>query len=143
MSSIENPPYSLKDSWGWRAKGERDNLGIEVTCYELDEYNMFGSNCTCREYYSGFTADSISIAARVDDIREWKIRGGQHKGEVMAFLKISDSTCALDNVTVFSDDWAKIKKNTDIGSFLMLKGERDKKRGSFLVKRVQKLKHCI
>jgi len=143
LSSIEHPPYSLKDSWGWRAKGERDNLGIEVTCYELDEYNFFGSNCTCREYYAGFSADIISIAARVDDIREWKIRGGQHKGEVMAFLKISDSTCALDNVTVFSDDWAKIKKNTSIGSFLMLKGERDKKRGSFLVKRVQKLKQCI
>jgi DNA polymerase III alpha subunit len=82
-------------------------------------------------------------AAQISDIREWKIRGGQHKGEKMAFLKISDSSCALDNVTIFSEDWNKLKNKIEIGKVLLLRGNRDKNRGSFLVKQVQTLKQCI
>jgi DNA polymerase-3 subunit alpha len=141
--SIESPPYELIDKWSWRAKQERDLLGIELTCSEIDEYDIIDANCTCREYIKGFECKTIAIAAQVTDIREWKIKGGPNKGTVMAFLKISDNTCCLDSVTVFSEDWKVIKDKVSIGKILLFRGNRDKKKGSFLLKSVQKLNQCI
>lgn len=141
--SLESPPYDLQDRPAWRAKQERDLLGIELTCSEIDEYDIGDANCTCREYVKGFDSQSIAIAAQIDDIREWKTKGGKNKGSVMAFLRVSDGTCCLDSVTVFSDDWKKIKSSVEIGKIVLLRGSRDKNRGSFLVKRVQKLTQCI
>lgn len=142
--SIESPPYELVDKWSWRAKQERDLLGIELTCSEIDEYDIMDANCTCREYFKGYNNQStIAIAAQVSDIREWKIKAGPNKGSVMAFLKISDNTCCLDSVTVFSEDWKIIKNKVSIGKVLLFRGNRDKKKGSFLLKSVQKLNQCI
>jgi DNA polymerase III alpha subunit len=143
ISALRNPPYELKDRWSWRAKQERELLGIELTCSEIDEYDTLDSNCSCRDYVKGFDATAISIAARVDDVREWKLTRGQKKGEVMAFMKISDGTCMLDSVTVFSDDWKKVSKNVAVGKIVLLRGSRDKKQGSFIVKRAQTLEQCI
>jgi len=143
IMTLESPPYELVDKWSWRAKQERDLLGIELTCSEIDEYDTIDANCTCREYVKGFECKTIAIAAQVSDIREWKIKSGSNKGAVMAFLKISDNTCCLDSVTVFSEDWKVIKNKVSIGKVLLFRGNRDKKKGSFLLKSVQKLNQCI
>jgi DNA polymerase III alpha subunit len=143
ISALEAPPYELIDRWSWRAKQERDLLGVEITCSDVDEYDTSNANCTCREYLKGFEANWIAIGAQISDIREWKIRGGQHKGETMAFLKISDSSCSLDNVTVFSEDWKKLKSKIEIGKVFLLRGNKDKNRGSFLVKQAQNMEQCI
>ena len=143
LISLDEPPYDLEDRPSWRAKQERDLLGIELTCSEIDEYDIGDANCTCREYSKGFDSQSIAIAAQIDDVREWKTKSGKNRGSVMAFLRISDGTCSLDSVTVFSDDWKKIKDQVEIGKIVLLRGSRDKNRGSFLVKRVQKLTQCI
>jgi|TARA_B100000085_G_scaffold285296_1_gene320847 DNA polymerase III alpha subunit len=143
ISALKSPPYELIDRPAWRAKQERDLLGVEITCSEVDEYDTTDGNCSCREYVKGFESNYIAIAAQISDIREWKIRGGKHKGEKMAFLKISDSSCSLDNVTVFSEDWQKLKSKIVIGKILLLRGNRDKNRGSFLVKQAQNLEQCI
>jgi len=143
LLSLAEPPYDLEDRPAWRAKQERDLLGIELTCSEIDEYDIGDANCTCREYAKGFDSQSIAIAAQIDDVREWKTKGGKNKGSVMAFLRVSDGTCSLDNVTIFSDDWKKVKDKVEIGKIVLLRGSRDKNRGSFLVKQVQKLTQCI
>lgn len=143
ISAIKEPPYDLVDFPSWKSKQERDLLGIDITCSEVDEYDTKNANCTCREYVKGFDSNHIAIAAQIEDVREWKIRGGANKGEKMAFLKINDGTCALDNITVFFEDWAKIKDKTQIGKVLLLRGNRDKKYGSFLVKKVKKLEKCL
>lgn len=143
IMTLESPPYELVDKWSWRAKQERDLLGIELTCSEIDEYDTIDANCTCREYVKGFECKTIAIAAQITDIREWKIKSGPNKGTVMAFLKISDNTCCLDSVTAFSEDWKVIKNKVSIGKVLLFRGNRDKKKGSFLLKSVQKLNQCI
>jgi DNA polymerase III alpha subunit len=143
IMTLESPPYELVDKWSWRAKQERDLLGIELTCSEIDEYDTIDANCTCREYVKGFECKTIAIAAQITDIREWKIKSGPNKGAVMAFLKISDNTCCLDSVTAFSEDWKVIKNKVSIGKVLLFRGNRDKKKGSFLLKSVQKLNQCI
>jgi len=139
ITSLDNPPYALKDSPSWKAKQERDLLGIELTCTEIDEYDVGDANCTCLEYAEGFTSSSIAMAVKINDVREWKIKNGKSKGQKMAFLKVSDGTCSLDSVTLFSDSWDKYKNDIKINNILLLRGDRDKNRGSFLVKRVQKL----
>jgi len=143
ITSLKNPPFKLVDFPSWRAKQERDLLGIEITCHDVDEYDLGNANCTCREYVKGFDSKIISIAAKVDDIREWKIRGGQNKGQVMAFLKIGDGSSALDSATIFADDYKRYKDKLAIDKIFLFKGERDKKRGSFLIKKIQKLERCI
>jgi DNA polymerase III alpha subunit len=141
--SLKEPPYELIDRPSWRAKKERDLMGIELTCSEVDEYDTMDANCTCREYLKGFDSNSIAIAAQVEDIREWKTKNGKHKGSVMAFLRLSDGTCTLDSTTIFSDDWKRMKETVSIGKVLLFRGTKDEKFGSFIIKKVQKLKQCI
>jgi len=139
ISALDNPPYDLVDSAKWRARQEREYLSVELTCTEIDEYDTSDANCSCREYIKGFNSQSISIAAKINDVREWTIKKGKSKGQTMAFLKISDGTCALDNVTMFSEAWEKHREDVTRDSILLFRGSRDQNRGSFLVKRVQKL----
>jgi len=107
ICSLKSPPYELSDTNTWKAKQERDFLGIEVTSSEIDDYDTFAANCTCREYIKGAVANSYAIAARIEDLREWEIKKGNRKGDKMAFLKIADSTCILDNVTLFAESWSQ------------------------------------
>jgi len=142
IDSLRNPGYDLVDSPGWKARQEEHYLGVSLTCARVDEYDTSGANCTCKEYVDGFNSKgTIRIAAQVDGVREWKIKKGNAKGQNMGFVTISDGTCSLDSVTVFSEEWSKYAKHIKEGNVLLLIGNRDKKRGSFLIKSVSKVKN--
>ena len=142
MDSLENPGYELVDLPGWKARKEEHYLGVSLTCARVDEYDTSGANCTCKEYIDGFNStNGIRIAAQIDAVREWKIKRGNAKGKKMAFVTISDGTCSLDNVTVFSDEWDKHNGDISEGNVVLLRGMRDAKRGSFLIKSVSKVKN--
>ena len=144
ISSLLSPPFSLLDMPSWIAKKERELLGIELTCTEIDEYDTLDANCTCREYIKGFSSNVIAIAAKISSVREYAIKKGKNKGSLMAFIRIEDGTCALEGLVCFSDDWEKNKKDAKEGAIVLIRGTRDKKnKESFLVKKVQKLKQCI
>ena len=119
-------------------------MGVSLTCARVDEYDTSGANCTCKEYVDGFNSKgTIRIAAQVDGVREWKIKKGNSKGQNMGFVTISDGTCSLDSVTVFSEEWSKYGKDIKEGNVLLLIGSRDKKRGSFLIKSISKIKNLV
>jgi DNA polymerase III alpha subunit len=140
--SLQNPGYELVDFPGWKARKEEHYLGVSLTCARVDEYDTSGANCTCKEYTDGFNSrNGIRIAAQIDGVREWKIKRGNSKGKKMAFVTISDGTCSLDSVTVFSDEWEKYSNELSEGNVLLLAGMRDSKRGSFLIKSVSKVKN--
>ena len=142
IDSLQNPGYELVDLPGWKARQEEKYLGVSLTCARVDEYDTSGANCTCKEYVDGFNSKgTIRIAAQVDGVREWKIKKGNSKGQNMGFVTISDGTCSLDSVTVFSEEWSKYAKHIKEGNVLLLIGSRDKKRGSFLIKSVSKIKN--
>ena len=142
VDSLQNPGYELVDLPGWKARQEEHYLGISLTCARVDEYDTSRSNCTCKEYIDGFESkNGIRITAQIDGVREWKIKRGSSKGQQMAFVTISDGTCSLDNVTFFSDEWKKCRKNMAEGNILLFCGSRDIKRGSFLIKSVSKVKN--
>ena len=140
LGTFENPGYELYDAPSWIAKIEKELLGISLTCTKVDEYDTGKSNCTCKEYFDGFNSThGIVLAVQIDSVREWKIKKGRAKGMNMGFLTVSDTTCSLDNVTAFSDEWEKYKGLLKEGNTLLLRGSRDKNRGSFLIKRVEQL----
>ncbi len=143
IRALQSPAYELIDKPSWKAQQERELLGIEVTCSEIDEYVADGANCTCIEYLQGFNTESIAIVAQVKDIKEYKIKKGNNKGTSMCFLKIADNTCVLDNVTMFTEEWQTNKEKIDKGKVFLFRGYRDKNRGSFIIKRIQKLVQCI
>ena len=142
VDSLQNPGYELIDLPGWKARQEEHYLGISLTCARVDEYDTSRSNCTCKEYIDGFESkNGIRITAQIDGVREWKIKRGSSKGKKMAFVTISDGTCSLDSVTFFSDEWSKYRKHVAEGNIVLFLGNRDIKRGSFLIKSVSRVKN--
>ena len=142
IESLKNPGYHFDDSPSWLAQQEEKYLGIALTCTKIDEYDISNANCTCKEFVNGFNSThGISIAAQIEGVREWKIKNGKAKGQKMAFITISDSSCSLDNTVIFSEEWLKFKQHFKEGAVLLLRGSRDKKRNSFLIKSVHKIKN--
>lgn len=64
---------------------------------------------------------------------------GISEGNKMGFIVASDNSCCLDNITAFSEEWDKYKNLLYEGNTVLLRGSRDKNRGSFLIKRVEQL----
>ena len=140
---IDKVPYDIKDKPSWIAQQEKELLGIEIVCSEVDEYNTSYATHSCREFKKGMGDKSIRIAAKAEDIREYKVKRGKSSGQKMAFIKISDITCCID-ATAFTEEWAQIKKKLDVGGVYLFIGDRDHKtKTSFLLKNVQKLNKCI
>ena len=141
VDSLENPGYNLQDSPAWRAKNEQEYLGVALTCSKVDEYDTSHANCTCKEFIDGFqSSNGIAIAAELKSLREWTIKRGDSKGKKMAFITLSDATCNLDNVVMFSEDYEKHKSKLQEKAVLLFRGMRQKEKNGFLVKNVQPLR---
>jgi len=143
LEALNNPPSTLQDLPSWKANKEEEMLGAEITCYKIFAYNTSGGNCSCKEFKDGFTAKHIKIAVKIDDIREWTIKKGKSKGNTMAFLKVSDETGELDSVVAFSDNWLKLADKIFVGDMCLLKGSRDKKGESLVIRTALKLERMI
>ena len=142
--ATEDAGYNLVDSPSWLALQESKYLGTPLTCAKVDEYDVSAANCTCKEFLNGFNStNGILIAAQIEGIREWKIKRGSAKGQNMAFLTISDSSCSMDSATMFSEEWARYKSIVNEGDVFLLKGNKDLKRGSFLIKSVSRIKNLL
>ena len=140
LAAYDNPGYELYDSPSWIAKKEEELLGISLTCNKVDEYDTSKATCTCKEFIDGFNSQNgIAMGVQIDSVREWTIKKGRAAGMQMGFITVSDISCSLDNVTAFSEEWDKFKKMLYEGNTVLLRGIRDKKRGSFLIKKVEQL----
>ena len=140
LRAYNDPGYKLFDSASWLAKQEQELLGIALTCNKVDECNIDKANCTCKEFIDGFESQyGAVIAVQIDSVREWVIKKGRSKGKAMGFIVAGDTSCLLDNITAFSEEWEKYKSILYEGNTVLLRGSRDKNRGSFLVKRVEQL----
>lgn len=129
---LENPPYSLEDSALWLSEMENSMLGVALTCSKVDDCDSSAANCTCKDFIDGKGGYCL-IACEVNEVREHVIKNGTKKGEKMAFLKVSDSSCMLDNVIVFSDKWLTCCNVLLPGSTVMMGGNRDKKDASVFI----------
>ena len=140
LTTYDNPGYDLYDSPSWVSKVEEELLGISLTCNKVDEYDTSRANCTCKEFIDGFNSQKgIVLAVKIDSVREWTIKKGKAKGMKMGFVTVSDTSCSLDSVTAFSEEWEKYKKMLHEGNTVLMRGMKDKNRGSFLIKKVGQL----
>ena len=140
LSTYDNPGYDLYDAPSWVSKVEEELLGISLTCNKVDEYDTSKSNCSCKEFVDGFNSKGgIVLAVKVDSVREWTIKKGRSKGMTMGFVTASDTSCSLDNITAFSEEWEKYKQLLHEGNTVLMRGMKDNNRGSFLIKKVEQL----
>lgn len=132
IQSLESPPYSLEDSLVWIAKTEKTLFGCSISCSEVDDKQSMNANCNCREFLNGAALNFAIIAAKIEDVKDYKLTKGQNVGQTMGFIKISDSTGMLD-VVAFAETFKKYKGLLYKGNTITIGGSRGKKKDSGLV----------
>jgi DNA polymerase III alpha subunit len=137
--ALQNPPYSLEDDYVWIADIEQKLMGCSLTCSQSDNLALDDVNITCKEIANGEVKkmQDAKLAVKVNQVREYKLKRGQHEGEFMAFVIAEDSSGELDSITVFSEEFSQYKKLLFEGNTVLLYGEvQEKKDKSFVVKKV-------
>lgn len=137
-NALLSPAYKLEDDAAWIAKEERRLLGIPITCSEVDSCDTSLANCSCKDFINGYVKHPI-IAAKLERVREITIKKGKSIGEKMAFATISDNSCLLDSVTIFSEPYKKFKHLLIEGNNIMISGKKDNKRGGLIVDKIWQL----
>lgn len=138
VSSIKNPPYSLKDTYSFIAFEEKKSLGVALTCSKVDDFDNESANCVCKDLNDGKTG-FIVINAEIGRCAEHVIGKGKNKGKTMAFLTITDSTGGFDNIPCFSDTWKQYGSLLATGNTVVLQGERKDKKSGLMIKKVRQL----
>jgi len=142
---LANPKSSMEDDLNEIAVTEEFLLGISITCSRSDGKPGERSNITCKEFLDGMTRPYMVFKVQIDEVKEWVINKGNEEniGRTMAFLKISDSSCKLDNVTIFADlyegneeeEIVGCKELLTVGRVLEIRAEPSKK-GGLVIKEV-------
>jgi len=135
VMSLESPPYKLEDMPEWVAGKEEHLLGIPLTCSKVDACDTSSANAICKDVINKNIKDYPLIAVQVDAVREIQIKNGPNRGAKMAFSTVSDYSCAIDCV-IFSDAWEEYKNLLFEGNTVMINGELDRAKESFMIKKV-------
>lgn len=133
LMNLKSPPYALQDRPDWIAGVEESLLGIPITCSKVDSCDVGAANTTCKEFQDGKGGNMI-IATIVNKVAEVKTKKGKNPGELMAFLVVSDQSCALDNVVVWPKSWKELRGLLVEGNTVLLSGDKNKD-GSFVVEK--------
>lgn len=135
LKLLTNPAKSMSDDPGMLAWSEEKYLGISITYSKVDSCDTSRVNCTCREYLDGRRGFML-FGVVIQSLREVKVKKGNSTGKKMAFMTIADGTCALSDVCVFPDDYAKFGEFLLEGNTVLIRGDRDLKKDSLIVKEV-------
>jgi DNA polymerase III alpha subunit len=134
-SLLVNPPHSLEDYPQWVAGMEEAYLGIPITCSRVDACDLGAVNASCVDFIKGNTRPCVILGVEVENVRECKIKNGQHAGRKMAHVTINDGTASLD-ITCFADAWKEYKSLLSKGNMVILQGEKDRSKGGLIVRKV-------
>jgi DNA polymerase-3 subunit alpha len=132
ITQLEKPPYSLEDTALWISEIEQAMLGVSLTCSKVDDCDSSSANCTCKDFLDN-KGGYILIACQVEQVKVHAVKNGQSKGQNMAFIVVSDSTCTLDSVICFPKQWETCRDVIMEGTTVILGGNRDKKNKDTLV----------
>lgn len=132
------PTFSLNDVDKWIATKEEELLGVPLSCSKSSVKSRDMSNATCKDFLHG-RKGNMSFAVDIIEMREYKIKNGQNKGQTMAFVVIEDETCSLDNVVVFSEAFSEHSDILFAGNSVLLEGFRSKDKDSFIVSKAYQI----
>ncbi len=136
--SLDNPAYELKDRPDFIASQEEQLIGCPITYNRIDSCETSLANCTCKDFIQGKQVQNVLMAVEVSDVRVNIIKTGKNQGKKMAFLKVYDGTCAMDNVLVFSESYESYGNLLIKGNTLLLDGYRSKD-NSFIINKVEQV----
>lgn len=142
ITALENPPHGLNDSPAEIAQWESQLLGIALTCSAVESCDTQSVNCSCKEFQAGRNG-TLTLGVKIEDFREVKTKRGKDPGREMAFLTVSDASACLSDCVIFPDAWAEFKYLLRPGNTVLLRGEKDRLKGSFIVNKVWQMREVI
>lgn len=111
------------------AMWEKEFLGREMTCTELDTCDTYGSNVTCLDIFHKRCAQKgLRLPLIISRVKLFVTK----KGDLMAFVEGYDLTGSLNNIVVFNDAYKKFNEHLFEGNKVMLVGSLSD-RGGFIV----------
>ena len=134
LKLLENPPSPLVDTPHQISWWEQTLLGVPISCSKVDGCDIEAANCTCKEFVGG-RGGYIVLGVEVTHVHEIKTKTGQNPGAKMARVNFNDGTCEVEGVA-FPEVWAEYGCYLTVGNPVVVQGERSKKDGGFIVKKV-------
>lgn len=133
-SLLETPPTPLNDNPAWMAWAEEQVFGFSLTCSRVDACDLGDANTTVGEFLAG-KSGFVMMGVEIRSVRTIKTK----KGTEMAFLSLVDSSGVLDDVVCFSEPFEEYRYLLTQGNTILVQGERDPKKKSFVVRKVFQL----
>lgn len=135
LKTAKNPAFSLDDTPKWILTQEKELFGTPLTYKLVDTVSStFEANTTCKEFENGKNRNNMSMVVEVSSCREWEIKSGKNKGQVMGFITVEDASGKVDCVA-FSEVWENNNHLLTEGNTVAIIGERSNK-GSFMINKV-------
>lgn len=141
-NGLVNPAYSLEDSIEWISDIEEKLMGYSLSCTKIDSLKKNESDVSCREISKREAQlGGATIAIKLTECKEYKIKNGDKAGEIMGFLSGEDFTGECNSFVIFPKEFSKFKKLLFIGNTVLLYGEVKEKGKdlSFIVNNVKQV----
>lgn len=134
LKSIDNPLYIIEDTIDYLVHSEEELLGTALTCHITDSLLNAQETHSCKDVVNGYKGYAV-LKVCLEDIRPWKIKNGQNAGKLMAFIKVSDNTCRLENVVAFTEVYDRYSHLLFPEVIVYITGKLSEK-GSFVIERI-------
>ena len=139
-----NPPYLVHNSPTRQANKERTLLGINITEHKLNSYDCSMATHMCVDIMRDNVASNLgkksswlTLVVEIEAVREYRIKKGDYKGQFMCFLEVSDQSCILDSVALFTECYSTYKDLLFIGNVIFIVGFMGKK--GLIVQKISQL----
>lgn len=134
-----DPPYDLEDEARWIIDQETKFLGCPITMTKVETADNSAANTTCKEIINGKKGQDLCVVANIQRLSEYKIKKGESKGKMMAFLTVEDETAILDSVVIFPKIKDKYKYVLYEGNNLIFCGSVNGNDTSLIVEKIHEI----
>jgi len=139
IQMLIDPPFELEDDPSWIIDQETKFLGCPISISKVETSDTSAANTTCKEIINGKRGKNMCIVANIQRISEYKIKKGESKDQLMAFLTIEDETCILDSVIAFPSVKEKYKYVLYEGNNLIFCGSVTGKDNAFVIDTIHEI----
>jgi len=137
--SLDNPFYDINDKAGVIAMDEEKYMACSLTCNKVDGLDLNMVTNVCQDVVKKLITKKANLAVEIVRTKIVKTKNGKNPGQEMVFLTVEDGSGSLEDVTVFPEQYGKYKDLLLENNTVLLMGEIDKKRGSFIVNQVSQI----
>lgn len=130
---LENPPSKLEDNPDWIVYNEKKLLGVAISSHSTSNVDI--QHCVdteCKDFINGKSGRLMTFLVEIKVFKPIITK----KKDKMAFLTIEDSSCAISDVCIFPQQLKEFEALLYEGAVVVLEGEKDKKKGSLIIKKV-------